>query len=102
MDQIGDLWATLGVELGDEVAGHHFGNFFSTVGQVALELQENLPRIAHPKHAPRSASEPGVHRFTGYRDATQGKINIAPNATEPTTSDAVVASSLVSTSKFPS
>ena len=54
VDLIGDLASALCPKLADQIAGHDLRDFFAPIGKIALELDENLPGIAHPKHDARS------------------------------------------------
>ena len=54
MDLIGDLTSALCPELADQITGHDLRDFLASIGKVALQLDENLPGIAHPKHDARS------------------------------------------------
>ena len=54
VDLIGDLASALCPKLADQIAGHDLRDFLASIGKVALELDEDLPGIAHPKHDARS------------------------------------------------
>ena len=54
VDLIGDLTSALGPKLADQITGHDLRDLLAPVGKVALELDENLPGIAHSKHDARS------------------------------------------------
>ena len=54
VDLIGDLASALCPKLADQITGHDLRDFLTSIGKVALELDENLPGIAHSKHDARS------------------------------------------------
>ena len=51
---IGDFASALRPKLTDQITGHDLRDLLPPVGEITLELDEDLPSIAHPKHDARS------------------------------------------------
>lgn len=83
VDLIRDVAPTFCPKLLDKVSGHHFRDFLAPVGQVALKLDEDLSRIAHPKHDARSRqTREGHHSSPGSRRPTAKRPKAASSPME--------------------
>ena len=54
VDLIGDFTSALCPKLPNQVSGHDLRDLLPPVSEITLELDEDLPSIAHPKHDARS------------------------------------------------